>query len=356
MNDLRFNMNVSHTPNVDRIRSAAQSQEEARPESDIQDSNIPSTSSAHRAAHDRQKLQQLQRMLGETSGANNEPQAISNNQRSPGINEERETNPTLHSKASSQVPPFILKKSGIATVLSKFLPASCIKTSPREELQDNLVNLKDHFKKLKAENWSPNERELFCDKAFLPIAVKAENARKPELNLHNFDDFDSFVDALKNGTLQNGRALFPLPEKDAHISAADIRTIGNTLSILVLESFTLDIKKHKRFRERYVHGNVPIISRKLPEHAKLTVLYIDAQKSSNDCLIFALSNASKLAKESEFFGKIHEQNCSESGPLGRFKIPKVRLFDAHNLEPSSFHKHTQSILSLREFTNQATWA
>ena len=95
---------------------------------------------------------------------------------------------------------------------------------------------------------------------------------------------------------------------------------------------------------------------KLPEHAKLTVLYIDAQKSSNDCLIFALSNASKLAKESEFFGKIHEQNCSESGPLGRFKIPKVRLFDAHNLEPSSFHKHTQSILSLREFTNQATLA
>ena len=339
-------MNISRTPNVDRSRSAAQSQAEARTEPDTQDSSAPSTSSPNRAAHERQKLHRLQRMLGDTSGSNSESQSVSEK------NEERATSPARQSKAISHVKRSRPKKSGMAKVLSKFFPACRIKVSLREELQDRLIELKDHFEKLKSENWSPNEREFYCDKAFLPIAIKAENARKPELHLRYFDNFDSFVDALKNGTLQNGRAVFPLPEHDAHVSAADIRTIGNKISILVLESFAFNTKKHKFFTERYVHKNVPIMSRKLPENAKLTVLHIDAQKSSNDCPIFALSNAAKLAKESEFFDKIHEHNLSESGPLSRHKFDRVSLFNAHKLVPASFHKHTQSLTSLRKLPNQ----
>jgi len=357
MSGLHSGMNISRTPTIDWSRSTAQPQGEARTEPDRQNSSAPSTSNPNRTAHERQKLHQLQRMLGETSGANSELPSISHRQvgQASGKNEEPEISLTPHSEAGSLATRSRSKMPEMARVLSKFLPAFGMKVSSRKKLQDKLIKLKDHFEKVKAENWSPDEHEFYRDKAFLPIAVKAENARRPELNLHNFEDFESFADAVKKGALQNGRALFPLPEKTAHTSVADIRTIGNKVSILVLESFSLDPKiseSSRKSRKRYVFDNVPIMISKLPENARMAVLYIDAQKSSNDCPIFALSNASKLAKESEFVGKAHEENLSESSQFGPFHFPNVRLFNAHKWMPASFHKHTQSLPSLRKSTDQ----
>lgn len=284
----------------------------------------------------------------------------------------------------------------------------------RQELQTELFKLKDHFEKLKAENWSPYEQEFNYDLAFLPIAVKAENARNPKLNLHCFDHpdgFQSLADALKSGKLQNGRALFRLPGNEAHLLAADIKTIDGKTSVLVLEP--VSVKKNDGFMLIYSDFVTWEMSDRLPQNANLTVLSIDAQKSTHECRIYALSSASKMAKESKFFEAIHKDNLS--GQLGvvaekneeTFKArnennsvsfdtirivkesaspsnqeiesneqtdrslstetalnnvrrepelliayPKARVVDAHSLMPASFQKHTQAMSALKELDDE----
>lgn len=290
-------------------------------------------------------------------------------------------------------------------ILLKFLPSSCIKLSKREQLQGKLAKLKAHFEKLKTENWSINEREFYCDVALLPIAVRAENARTPGLDLHNFETFECFTDALKSEKLQNGRALFPLPRHKAHLVAADVRTIDGKISILILEPVSVVEDVNPPFMERYVRNVVPAMCGNLPENAKLTVLSLDVQQSTTDCRIFALSAASKLAKETTFLDELHADNLSDQlgtapsyespeikdwsdddlfdGSMEEFSsslnnaieidewrddapsdspsLPKnakeqlkiitshknVRVVDAHQLMPASFQKHTQAMSSLK---------
>lgn len=290
----------------------------------------------------------------------------------------------------------------------------------RKELQAGLAKFKNHFTKLKAKNWSPDKQELLVDMAFFPIAVKVENARKPEFNLHLFDSnegvsnecFKSLMDDVKSGKLQNGRALFKLPCHSTHFVAADITTIDGKISILVLEPLSLN-KNIGHFWQHYAQvGGGMRMSYLLPENAKLTVLSINALKSDFDCRIHALSAASKMAKESEFFDEIHKNNLSDQlgvvseenkdwfvqenkkngvslkiefvkkpasssnqeienneqadsslstattlnkdqrQPELLFVFPNVRIVDAHCLLPPSFQKHTQAMSSLEKLTDE----
>ena len=331
----------------------------------------------NRAAHERLQSLLLQRMLdgNRGTGTDSTPQANHHNRSDPAAksNEQREAS-TSASKDDSQAESSEWGIWRVAKAFSNFLPWNRARMSPREELQRNLTKVKKHFEVLKAENWSPDGRELYCDVALLHIAVKAENARKPGLNLHNFDSFSSFAYALERGKLENGRAIFPLPSKGLrHAVAADIRTIDGKISMLVLESLGM-----KNVQSKYSEDLVSEILKELPENAKLAVLAVDAQKSLNGCRIFALSAASKLAKEPELFNEIHEANASDQVQVLKqinkaeiekrlsdaqsgdslvdvdenINFPNFRILDIHRLVPPSFQKHTQSKTSLKAWADE----
>ena len=364
MINLGSGVRTSHPVDANPNRLAASPQEETQTGGDMPErSALPRP---NRAAHERLQSQQLQRMLNENRGTHSTLlQAPSHNQ--------REEASTSASKNDSQAEP---SESGIwrmVKVLSNFLPWSRVRLSPREELQRNLAKVKKHFETLKAANWSPDRRELYCDVALLPIAVKAENAREPRLNLHNFDSFHSFAGALKRGRLQNGRVIFPLLGEEVHAAAADIRMIDDKISILVLEPIGID-----ELFDKYCESHISAMFKALPENAKLAVLSVDAQRAANGCRIFALSAASKLAKESEFFDEIHKANASDqvqalkqinkaeienrlsNAQLGDnlvdvhedTRFPNFRILNAHRLVSASFQKHTQSKNSLKAWADE----
>lgn len=191
--------------------------------------------------------------------------------------------------------------------------------------------------------------------------------------MHHFDLFPSFAYAVKSGKLQNGRAIFQLLGDNGHAVVADIRTIDDKISILILD--TLGIKDALT---RYDSKFVSAMFGELPENVKLAVLAVDALKARNGCRIFALSAASKLAKESELFDEIHEANASDqvqvlkqinkneiesrlsNTQLGNAPVDvydnticqNFRILNAHRLVPSSFQKHTQSKTSLKAWADE----
>lgn len=330
----RSGIRPSHPLDVNQNRLAAAPQEETQTVGSEQDrSALPSP---NRTAHERLKSQQLQRVLNENSDVNSTPLAAISSQcdQATKNNEQR---------------------------------------LPRDELQLNLTKIRKHFETLKAKNWSPDEREFYCDMALLPIAIKAENAREPGLNLHHFDSFHSFASALKSGNLQNGRAIFPLLGKEVHAVAADIRTFDGKVSILILEPLKINTVRHM-----YVESRISAMSKVLPENAKLAVLSVDAQKAVNGCRIFALSAASKLAKESKFFDEIHKANSLDQVQalknINKFEIESrlsnaqpgddpvdvyasdqysnFRILNAHRSVPAPFQKHTQAMSSLKAWADE----
>lgn len=168
-----------HSLNTNPNRLAASPQEEAQIGGGMPErSALPLP---NRAAHERLKSQQLQRILNEKSGTDSALRVAPYNQRVQVVknNEQCEDASTSDSKKDSQAKPSGSGIWGMARALSDLLPWNWERLYLRKELQSNLAKIKEHFETLKAENWSPDSREFYCDEALLPIAVKAENARNP---------------------------------------------------------------------------------------------------------------------------------------------------------------------------------
>ncbi len=184
---------------------------------------------------------------------------------------------------------------------------------------------------------------LQLDAAVLPIAVRAENARSarkaamagnPHLPLHHFPDLHAFCDAIRRGELTDGRAIFRLrPDRD-HVVAADIKTLGPTISILIPEPVD-----HSSTRE-LLRTSLAEMARHLPLHASIKVLVHDSQKNKVDCPIFALHAASKMIGERGFLDAHHWDNASAPG--------SQRIVDAHAIMPPGFFKHAQSISAVKQ--------
>ena len=383
MTNLRTGARTPHSLDVNSNRYAASSQEEDQKRDEISErSTLPPP---NRVPHERMQLQRMQQMLNKNSGTGSTLLTASSSQREQAAknNEQGEATSTSGPKNDSQAESSYSGIWRMAEALSKFLPWNWMKMSPREELQTNLIKIKKHFETLREKKWSPDNREFYCDVALLPIAVKAENAREPGLNLHDFDSFHSFAEAVKSGKLQNGRAIFQLQSNNGHAVAADIRTIDDKISILVLDPVNLvldplKIDDEEAREKRYSKTHVSAMLDALPENAKLTVLSVDVQKADSGCRIFALSAASKLAKNSEFFDGIHEshandktqvfkkinksdiQNRLRNAQLSDDPIdvyvsptrPNFRFINAHRLVPASFQKHTQSKSSLKAWADE----
>lgn len=239
-------------------------------------------------------------------------------------------------------------------------------TGKREQLHNSLTEIQDHFSALRQHNTSPDNHELHFDRAVLPILAAAESARTPGLGLKSFEDFPSFLAAIKSGALAEGRALFPLPGHAVHVVAADIKTIDGQLSLLVIEPVTVT-NESNNYMDLYSFTIAPLLNHELPANAKAAVLSLDIQKSPGDCAIFSLSAASKITDEESLFQDLHEKNLAgtlatlappkpDSSPERSEIVPadtaednfillaheRVSILDARQMLPGSFQKHTQS--------------
>ncbi len=216
--------------------------------------------------------------------------------------------------------------------------------APRRPLADDLDNIKSILGDFRSMGAMLDHVDILqLDAAVLPIAVRAENARSarkaamagnPHLPLHHFPDLHAFCDAIRRGELTDGRAIFRLrPDRD-HVVAADIKTLGPTISILIPEPVD-----HSSTRE-LLRTSLAEMARHLPLHASIKVLVHDSQKNKVDCPIFALHAASKMIGERGFLDAHHWDNASAPG--------SQRIVDAHAIMPPGFFKHAQSISAVKQ--------
>lgn len=220
--------------------------------------------------------------------------------------------------------------------------------------------VKAHFQALQQGNWSPGPMDGKYEIAMLPAIVAAENARTPNLNLTLLSPNEDFASWLKAKRPANARVIFPMPGNEAHYVAADVRRNGGKTSVIVIEPLSLkdatqDLQDSTR--QKYERQSLPLLKKTLKSDVTLSVLAVDTQKSTNDCGIFALSAASKLADNAPMLDALHEQNLGKKPiktALGQDAEllagkGKVRVLDGKGVLPPAFVKHSQSRTTLKDW-------
>lgn len=236
----------------------------------------------------------------------------------------------------------------------------------KSEALDRLEQVKGHFKALSEGNWSPGPTDDQYDAAVLPVMVAAENARSPGLQLRLLPPEQDFATWLKQERPSNARVMFTIPGHGPHNVAADIRRVGGKTSVLVIEPLSFVGETRKRYEET----TLPQLKKSLGPNVSLSVLTLDTQKSTNDCRIFALSAASKLADSTAMLDAFHRQNLSgssiktssggkaevlagdgKSSLLGRLAGQrKIRVLDGKGIVPATFVKHSQSSTTIANWS------
>lgn len=246
-------------------------------------------------------------------------------------------------------------------------PRSSMVTEGKQELLSKLQTIRQHFATLLAGNWSPGHMDDDIDLAMLPIMVAAENKRTPNLKLTVLPTGTGLVQWLENmpppqpkwyekaKPHHNERVMFAMPGFFAHKVVADVMqdSKGN-VSVLVVEplGFKKDFEKAMR------NEALPTISKALQnsplgKKISVTVLALDTMKSDNDCRIFGLSAASKMADQPKYFEALHAQNIK-----GRLKAANggtaqvlaelggIKIIEGKDVLPFGFVKHSQSETTL----------
>ncbi|KQW00544.1 hypothetical protein ASC87_16870 [Rhizobacter sp. Root1221] len=242
-------------------------------------------------------------------------------------------------------------------------------TEGKQELLSKLQTIRQHFTTLLAGNWSPGPMDDDFDHAMLPIMVAAENKRTPNLKLTVLPTGTGLVQWLENkpqpepkwyekAKPYNERVMFTMPGFSAHKVVADVMqdSKGN-VSVLVVEP--LGFKENAQIAMRDVA--LPTILKAvqnspLGKKISVTVLALDTMKSDNDCRIFGLSAASKMADQPKYFEALHAQNIK-----GRMKAANggtaqvlaerggIKIIEGKDVLPFGFVKHSQSETTLNHW-------
>lgn len=216
-------------------------------------------------------------------------------------------------------------------------------------------------------NVQPDSEMTSMDIANLPTLARTENARHPGLNLRTFTDVESFVDAVADPEAGHFRAIVPMQFQEKNLLSsihhvmADVRAApGMPPSIIFLESGLLDEGQYVQHKEVWDmlkgHGLDP---------SRVGVIETAAQKSPNDCVMFALNFALKSREHQPVLDEMHENLRANGqltknadferavgagrGVIGTYgpEIAKVHLGGINfaagaDVLPSAFYKHTHS--------------
>ncbi|WP_167285652.1 YopJ family acetyltransferase [Paraburkholderia sp. Cy-641] len=180
-------------------------------------------------------------------------------------------------------------------------------------------------------NIAPDERITALDKKFIGLIAAMENAQRPGLNLLYLPEaprnLQFMIERIENGGMQgNFRFIFHPSENSVHCAMADVRVGSNETSIVIADS-------------AFEHSDTRLESAAdllRAEGRKISIITPEIQKSTQDCIMYALNFAIKSYKTG-FTGEIHGKNNAQIISSDQLK----------NL-PIGFLKHTQTRAILKQ--------
>ncbi len=192
------------------------------------------------------------------------------------------------------------------------------------------------------------------DVKHLPDMVAYLNQKNPQLYLQHFNSSAAFVESLKIPPERKtrSRAIFKMDGigNELHYSTADIvRLPGQPPSLILVEMGTMAKEVNPVNYRKFVNQ-----LRDLPELKDSRVVVIDAkaQRSNFDCIIFALTAASKMERESATFNRWHQQlmntgDIEKGGFVQSQLMDGVKIVKGTSVLPPAFFKHAHSLELLR---------
>lgn len=165
-------------------------------------------------------------------------------------------------------------------------------------------------------NIQPSIEMTKADIKNLPTLIETENARHPGLDLRTFPDVESFANAAAAADSEHFRAIVPMQFQNGdlpsgiHHVMADVRTQpGEPPSIVFLEGGLLDKDRYEEHKAVW-----DILKGQGFDPSRIGVIEMGAQKSPNDCVMFALNFALKSGDHQPVLDAMHK-NLRESGQL-----------------------------------------
>lgn len=147
------------------------------------------------------------------------------------------------------------------------------------------------------------------DATHLDAMVYIENQRNPGLNLKHFRDHKELIQALQSDGPSAFRAIFPqtCPETGQtlkHHVMADVRLHqGGAPTIIITEPAVIvgaryqQLQRHNLTLEDLSESGVPL--------SQVAIIETQAQKTSDDCVMYSLNYAIKAHKNAAQFDDIH---------------------------------------------------
>ncbi|WP_184390939.1 YopJ family type III secretion system effector XopJ [Xanthomonas arboricola] len=271
-------------------------------------------------------------------------QAPSSSENSPQSSPER-SSPARHATFSGLASRPRRKAELLATELQNSQSSSAINSSLHRYARNTLNNL--------ASGIQPTPRDTMIDIDNLHEVVASY--RYEDLNLRAFDSVGDFVDSLDAGRGLHGRQRAIVRDyPNVHHFAVDVKHHEDGASTLIV------LESASAANEDALPGYTKLASMlrsKFGGSARMVVIEAEAQKSYNDCVIFALDFAlAAYHKRNSVFEGWHDnlahhgsiadqgERHKKYGPFdsGLFRNYGVFLIKGWGVLPPIFYKHCQS--------------
>ena len=216
----------------------------------------------------------------------------------------------------------------------------------RHIVMSHLAEISKHLRTLRGLNCSPESLESTYDEYLLPSLAKMERAKNPNNTVTVLqNDFDDLTDIDPTKTRQ---VLLTIPAL-AHVVAGDLRMVDGRLSVILFDS--LGVMSNSPYSNPFA---VEDMMMPLPEDAKMSVVCLNLQKSSDGCKAFSLTMASKLAKSADYLDQLHQAHIRGGDDAFMIKAGTKRVsstdglnvYDRPGTVPALMLKHAQSRTSL----------
>ncbi|SFD56358.1 YopJ family acetyltransferase [Paracidovorax konjaci] len=226
--------------------------------------------------------------------------------------------------------------------------------SPRTRAKsEKTVALDAEIQKVRADinaHRQPDLPTLQSDLSNVQSIVHAQNVRKPGLALSYHASAESLVEAMHAmdpNRSHRFRSVFRVDHRPGgvHHAVVDVRMHpGHPPTVIAVEPATMGAGTNIDSYANFVD-----LLRSSPgmEHARVFIIDAEAQKSGADCVMFGLTFASHMHKESGLLDQWHErlaQDLQLAENVQSDRLPSgVAILDGQKFLPPAFFKHAHSL-------------
>ncbi|ATA26360.1 hypothetical protein BIY26_03030 [Brenneria goodwinii] len=186
--------------------------------------------------------------------------------------------------------------------------------------------------------------------------VNTYNDRFSSLNLKYFSSQEDFLDELRDTDTSAWRAILKAAPNSRHHFAIDIRTHDDGQKTLIALEPSVAFRPIDDERFHSMPGYYSLhrgIQRQSDDDVKFAVIQTEAQKSTQDCVIFSLNFALNAYQKDSFFDDLHDNLKNNEPRLGTsatsyHSMTGLEYIEGKEILPAIFFKHSHSRAIINE--------